>query len=158
MEIALSRQSAALLAALLMGVGIGVLYDLLRPLRRRSGALAGGVLDTLFCLASGCAAFAYAMGIGDGRLGVWALAGALLGFLLYLHSLSDWLLPLFTALVDAALRAAAFLKKTLGRALLLTKKGLASVREWAAAPKKPQEEPREPEKRGRKPRRPRRGA
>ena len=153
MEIALSRQSAALLAALLLGVGIGVLYDLLRPLRRRSGALA-----TLFCLASGCAAFAYAMGIGDGRLGVWALAGALLGFLLYLHSLSDWLLPLFTALVDAALRAAAFLKKTLGRALLLTKKGLASVREWAAAPKKPQEEPREPEKRGRKPRRPRRGA
>ena len=130
METQLSRQGLALLAALLMGVGIGVIYDMLRPVRRRTGRFAGAALDVLFCAASGCAAFAYAMGAGDGRLGLWELAAALVGFLLYMHTLSESLLRLFTALLDALCAVAVAVKKIIGKALLLTRKYLANVRQW----------------------------
>ena len=130
METELSRQSLALLAALLMGVGIGVVYDMLRPVRRRTGRLAGAALDILFCAASGCAAFFYAMGAGDGRLGLWELAAALVGFLLYMHTLSECLLRLFTALLDALCAAVLAVKKFLGKVLLLTRNFLGKVRQW----------------------------
>lgn len=130
MELDLSRQGLALLLALLMGAGIGLAYDLLRPPRRRLGPPAGAVLDLLFSTAAGCAAFAYAMGVGDGRLGIWALGAALAGFLLYMHSLSAPLLRLFTALLDALCAGAAAVKKTAARLLSSAKKALGPVRKW----------------------------
>ncbi len=74
------RSAAALLPALLLGTAIGLLYDLLRPLRRRAGR-AAPVFDALFTLLSGLGAFCYAMASDSGRLGVWELAAMLLGFL-----------------------------------------------------------------------------
>ena len=130
MEIELSRQSAALFIALLMGVCIGVLYDLLRPLRRRTGRMAGALLDVLFCAASGCAVFTYAMGAGDGRLGIWELAAALIGFLLYMHTLSTLFLRVFTAMLDVLYKAASAVKEFARKLFLMTKKCLAHVREW----------------------------
>lgn len=130
METDLSRQGIALLIALLLGAGIGVLYDLLRPLRHRSGRLAGAVLDVLFCAASGCAAFTYAMSAGDGRLGIWELAAALVGFLLYMHTLSAPLLRIFTILLDALYTATAVIKKFIGKLFLLAKKCLLCMRKW----------------------------
>ena len=37
MEIAVGAQALGLVLAFVMGAGMGVLYDVLRPLRRRSG-------------------------------------------------------------------------------------------------------------------------
>lgn len=130
MELDLRRQGLALLLALLLGAGIGLAYDLLRPPRRRLGPLAGALLDLLFSAASGCAAFAYAMGVGDGRLGIWALGAALTGFLLYMHSLSAPLLRLFTKLLDILCAGAAAAKKTASRLLSSAKKALRPVRKW----------------------------
>ena len=83
----LAREAAALLPALLLGIGLGLVYDLLRPLRRRA-AWAAAWTDALFVLLAGVAAFALAMCAPDGRLGLWVLTAALLGFLLQLHLLS----------------------------------------------------------------------
>ena len=76
------RSAAALLQALLLGAAIGLLYDVLRPLRRRVGR-AAPVFDGLFSLLAGIAAFCFAMAAGDGRLGIWELGSMLLGFLLW---------------------------------------------------------------------------
>ena len=76
-----------LLPGLLLGIGLGMLYELLRPLRRGAGSRAA-LADVLFALLAGAAAFAVAMQAPDGRLGLWSLTAALLGFLLQLHVLS----------------------------------------------------------------------
>ena len=47
MEISLGLQSLRLLRALLLGLGTGLLYDLLRPLRRAAGIAAAAGLDAL---------------------------------------------------------------------------------------------------------------
>ena len=94
METSLAAQALALGQALGLGCGLGLLYDLLRPPRHRSGRIAGALLDLFFALASGAAAFLYAMGAGSGRLGLWELTAVLLGFLFYLHALSPVVLPL----------------------------------------------------------------
>ena len=80
-------EAALLLPALLLGIGLGLIYDLLRPLRRHVEKAAAWT-DVLFVLLAGAAAFALAMCVPDGRLGLWSLAAALLGFLLQLHLLS----------------------------------------------------------------------
>lgn len=130
MGIKLEGQVLALLLAVAMGAVMGVFYDLLRPVRRRTGRVTGAMLDILFCFASGAAAFTYAMGAGSGRLGLWELAAALIGFLLYMHTLSNPILHVFTALLELFCRIAGALKKTAAKAVLLTKKVLRRVREW----------------------------
>ncbi len=87
-------QALVLLLSLLLGIALGLLYDLLRPPRREGGALLRALLDLFFALAAAAAAFVNAMGAGNGRLGLWELSATLLGFLLYLHLLSPGLLPL----------------------------------------------------------------
>ncbi len=89
------HQGAALLLAAAIGIGAGLLYDLLRPPRWRNRGLAAFLLDALFCLILGAALFLFAMSFGDGRLGLGALAAAWTGFLAYQRLLSPRLLPLF---------------------------------------------------------------
>ena len=93
MERSLVGQALALGPALGLGAGLGLLYDLLRPPRRRSGPVFAALLDVLFALAAAAGAFFYAMGAESGRLGLWELTAALLGFLFYLHVLSPAVLP-----------------------------------------------------------------
>lgn len=100
MEIYVSRQALALALALLMGVLIGLLYDLLRPVRRRGGKFCAAVLDCLFSLCSAFAAFLYAMTAPSGRLGLWELFMTLLGFTLYMYTLSDSVFHLLDGLLS----------------------------------------------------------
>jgi len=90
------RQGLALLAAACLGLGAGLLYDLLRPPRWRLRAAAVFALDALYCLLLGAALFLFAMSFGEGRLGIGALAAAWTGFLVYHRTLSPLLLPLFS--------------------------------------------------------------
>ena len=89
------RQGLALLAAAGIGLGAGLLYDLLRPPRWRLRAAAAFVLDALYCLILGAALFLFAMSFENGRLGIAALAAAWTGFLAYHWTLSPLLLPFF---------------------------------------------------------------
>lgn len=75
-----------------MGAGIGFLYDLLRPLRRRSGDF---VWDLLFCLCAAASAFLFAMHSPSGVLGTGELLLCLLGLLTYFHILSPAVFPIF---------------------------------------------------------------
>ena len=94
------RELLRLLLALLLGFALGFVYDVLRPPRRRFGRAVAALLDLLFGLLAAIAAFLFAMSAGEGRLGLWELTASLLGFLLYLHSLSPLFYPLLTALLE----------------------------------------------------------
>lgn len=93
MDIRIEDQAVALALSLAMGMGIGLLYDLLRPARRHGGKWLAILLDGIFAFAAGLSMFSFAMAADNGRLGTWELAGALLGFLLYMHVLSVYVLP-----------------------------------------------------------------
>lgn len=106
-------QAHALLLALLIGVGAGLLYDLLRPLRWHGHGLGALLPDLLFCLTLGAGLFVYAMSLGDGRLGLGATAAAWLGFAAYHRLLSPRLLPLFVNVFQIMDNTSKYCKKTI---------------------------------------------
>ena len=97
-------QALELLVFLLGGALLGLMYDMLRPIRRAAGR-GGGALDVLFCALGGALFFALAMRTGSGRMGTWSLAAATVGFCMYMQALSALLLPVFAAIDAAAVRA-----------------------------------------------------
>lgn len=64
---------------LLVGLGLGLLYDLLRPLRLASGRWLGGALDLGYWLCVVLTAFVCLLGLDEGHLRVYLLAALLLG-------------------------------------------------------------------------------
>ena len=105
-------QALELLAFLLGGAMLGLVYDMLRPIRRAAGR-GGGALDVLFCAAGGALFFLLAMRSESGRMGTWSLAAAAVGFCMYMQTLSALLLPVFTAVDAAAAGAARGCKKVI---------------------------------------------
>ena len=92
MELTLRTQAVSLLLAFMGGIGLGLLYDLLRPIRRRCGDT---LWDLLFCLTAAALCFAFAMRSETGTLGTMDLAASLFALLLYFHLLSPIGFPIF---------------------------------------------------------------
>lgn len=115
MAAALDKQALALALALVLGILTGVCYDFFRPLRRESGRVSAAIQDALFCIIAGGGLFLFAMGADNGRMGVWELTAVLIGFLLYMHTLSAPILAFFTL-------AFHFLKKIVGSCKIFLKK------------------------------------
>ena len=101
MGIDLRAQALSLGLALALGTALGLLYDLLRPVRRHSG---NTVWDALFCLCAASGAFLFAMRAPSGMLGTGEILLCGLGVLCYFQLLSSLFLPLFVNL-DRAIRA-----------------------------------------------------
>lgn len=92
MEQSIRAQALLLLVAFLGGAGLGLVYDLLRPIRRRGRGL---LWDLLFCAAAAALCFVFAMHAERGRIGIWELCASLLGFCLYVEWMSPALFPIF---------------------------------------------------------------
>ena len=90
MALSIRTQALLLLLALGLGAGLGLLYDLLRPLRRRTG---DALWDLLFCAAAAFSCFCFAMRSENGRLGSGELAVSLAGFCIYTSLLSPAVAP-----------------------------------------------------------------
>ncbi len=121
MELKISEQARLLVLAHAGGWLMGLIYDLLRPPRRRLTKTWASMLDVIFCIVAGAGTFIFAMGAGSGRLGVWELAAALMGFLLYLYTLSRFLEPLLDKICGGAWKIAAGLKKLTKKIKILKK-------------------------------------
>lgn len=113
MEVEIRKQAAALIFALLLGAADGLLYDVLRPVRYRTGTAGGIVFDTVFCCAAAFGAFVYAMGAGGGRLGVMETGVIGAGFIGYIHILSPIVYPILAILAEKIVKGADLLKKFL---------------------------------------------
>ena len=122
------RELLRLLLALLLGFAPGFVYDVLRPPRRRFGRAAAALLDLLFGLLAAIAVFLFTMSAGEGRLGLWELAASLLGFLLYLHSLSPLFFPLLTLLLESLYSIMESFKKICVNIQISAKKNFQKVR------------------------------
>ena len=87
MEQPLGTQLLLLAATLLTGLGLGAVYDLLRVLRERGGAVLGLLADGAFCCAFALALFLLGMGPAKGTLRLFmpplALCGAGVWFCLF---------------------------------------------------------------------------
>lgn len=83
---------------ILLGAGLGLLYDMLGGLRDRAGRPAGAAADGLFALAAVGALFAGGMASLEGRARLYMLACAGLGGGLWAWAVSPVIRPLFRGL------------------------------------------------------------
>lgn len=124
MTITVWEQAHSLLGALLLGVGAGLWYDLLRALRWRIRSPALGIgLDLLFWLAVTALLFGWSVAAGNGTVQLFTCVGALLGGILYFRWLSSLFFPFLSTLLGWALR----LIKLLLKPLYLLKEGLRKL-------------------------------
>ena len=86
MELPVSTQAGELLASVILGWGLGIAYDLLRPLRR--GPRTTALTDALYCLLTLLALLAFLLYAGRGRLRIFALAGISAGAAAWFLTLS----------------------------------------------------------------------
>jgi len=105
MTIEVHRQAAALALAFLLGIALGLIYDILRPLRHRLGRYAA--FDAVFCLIAACSGFVFIMSAGEGRISLWDAVFAGLGFAAYMRVLSP---PIYTFLSKALAQAEKIIK------------------------------------------------
>ena len=106
------EQLRLLLQSLLLGVGTGLLYDILRALRRHfsCGCAATAMLDAVFWIVLSAGVFEFGIVFAAGQPRLFILTGAACGIALYLVLLSEAVL----AVLGAALRAAAYAWQTCG--------------------------------------------
>ena len=98
MEIQVRLQLVQLVVSFTAGMALGVVYDVLRVIRRRSGKNA--LADVMFSLVVLSVLFVLGMSIGDGAIN-WAMAVfAALGFAFYMAVLSTMLLILLNRIAD----------------------------------------------------------
>ncbi|MBR4701981.1 MAG: spore cortex biosynthesis protein YabQ [Oscillospiraceae bacterium] len=89
MELPVITQLRELLYALAVGAGLGLCYDLLRPLRR--GRWTTGLTDLIYCLLTLATLLGFALYAGRGRLRLFAELAILCGLGAYFWA---WSLPL----------------------------------------------------------------
>ena len=95
----ISHQLLVFGQSILLGLSIGLLYDLLRPFRLRLPRLTG-LLDGLYCLTVGCAVFLFLLGQAEGQLRGFVVLGAVGGAVLFFCAFSELLRPVWAFWVD----------------------------------------------------------
>ena len=91
MEISVAGQAAAFTGAIALGLGVGLLYDLLRLLRCRLRLpLLGPVLDLMFWAAVTLALFLYVIAATGGEVRLYVLLAVFGGAVAYFLGLSAW--------------------------------------------------------------------
>ena len=99
MAIHVTEQLRTFLLSILLGLGAGVLYDLLRAVRLRHPRLTAP-LDLLYCQAIGLAVFLFVLRQSDGQLRGFILLGGLGGGVLFFSLLSRPLRPVWDFWMD----------------------------------------------------------
>lgn len=128
MELDVSKQLLQLGASWLAGFAIGLLYDVLRVLRRRLKASA--LLDGLFCLAALFALFTLGMSVGGGSLHIFMLAFFALGFASYMLLLSDIVLAVLDKIMRFVGKLLAPLVKLAKKICRFVKKCFSKANKW----------------------------
>lgn len=108
MELSIGAQTISVTAAAFCGLVAGLLYDLLRQLRRAGGRALALVCDLVFCLSCTFSLFFVGMLFCGGRLGLWEPTAFVCVFGLYCFGVSPSITPLFGICKE---KSADFLKK-----------------------------------------------
>ena len=108
MRVTIGAQTISIAASALCGLLAGLLYDLLRVVRRGGGRALGVICDLVFCLFCTGAMFLTGMVFCGGRPGFWEPFSFLTVFGLYLFGVSPSITPFFG---NCREKCAVFLKK-----------------------------------------------
>ena len=100
MGVTIGAQTISIAASALCGLLAGLLYDLLRILRRGGGQALGVICDAAFCLFCTGAMFVTGMVFCGGRPGFWEPFGFVAVFALYLFGVSPSITPFFGICVE----------------------------------------------------------
>lgn len=91
--------------SVVLGLGIGVLYDVFRTLRivfppaaKKNAVFAE---DIIFMVISGAAVFLYAAVLCRGQVRLFCVIGTFLGFLLYLATIGSIIVGIFRSIASA---------------------------------------------------------
>ncbi|MBQ9980566.1 MAG: hypothetical protein IJP23_05865 [Oscillospiraceae bacterium] len=123
MGISVSGQSIQFLQSALMGLGLGLAYDLLGAVRYRFGRLSVTIaLDILFSILFFLCLGWFAMGPGEGKLRLFALLGAFLGGTFYFLLLSRFFSRVFRFVTVWTVKLLSFLLLPLKGMVFLSKK------------------------------------
>ena len=125
----ISEQLAMFLRSILLGGTLGLIYDLLRTLRRLGGRVWGGVLDGFFCVLAVSGLFLFTMA-GDGELRLVVLMGARGGAVLFFCLLSRPMRPLWDFWLELLLAPAELVWRTGKKCGRRTKKSFSFCRKW----------------------------
>ena len=101
MEIQITEQLRSFLLAILLGMAVGVVYDLMRAVRLRHPRLTA-VLDLGCCLFAAGGLFLFLMRQTDGQLRGYILLGAVGGAVSYFSAASAALRPVWDFWLDRA--------------------------------------------------------
>ena len=123
MELSIATQAQGLFLFGALGFALGLVYDMLRPLRYFCRG--GFFYDALFCAAAGAAFFT--LGMRSGRPGLWESAAALLCFCLYINLVSPRLLPLFLGIFKGVHKYSIFLLQSSRKLQISVKKFFTNV-------------------------------
>ena len=94
MGVTVGTQAISISAAALGGLLAGLLYDLLRMIRRGGGRTAGFLCDLGFCLFCTGELFLIGMAFCGGSLGIWECCAFVLVFWMYLAGVSPSVAPI----------------------------------------------------------------
>ena len=129
MGVNISQQLALFLRSVLLGGVLGLLYDLLRPFRRRCGRLGEGLLDALYGVTAVSALFFFVMA-GDGELRIFVVMGTIGGAVLFFCLLSQAMTPVWEFWAALLLAPLGWVKKFLGKCRKNFKKLFSFWRKW----------------------------
>lgn len=133
MEGYVSQQLALFLRSILLGGTLGLVYDLLRALRRLGGKTWGTLLDALYCVFAVLAVFFFVLA-GDGELRIFVLAGIVGGGVLFFCLLSRPLRPLWDFWLDIFLSPARLIRDVAKKLTIIFKdfykKLFSFIRNW----------------------------
>lgn len=113
MHVDVSLQLAQLAVSVLTGFALGVLYDVLRAMRRVFKINAA--LDALYCAVLLLALFTLGMDIGQGGVHVFMFCAAAAGCVVYMSLLSGALLPLLRKSPPLPAKAASPISKLINK-------------------------------------------
>ncbi len=112
---------------IVLGAAAGLLYDVFRAIRRRTGRIAAAALDFLFCAAVFSAFFLLGFAVSGGRHRAFYLLITALGGGLYFLSLSPLSLFLCSAAVNLMARGAAAVRVCVKKSGIFIKNVFSSV-------------------------------
>jgi hypothetical protein len=99
MRIFVDQQLEVFIQSILLGLAVGVVHDLLRPLRLRLPKTAW-ILDSGYCLAAALCLFLFCLNRTQGQLQIYAVIGMCGGAVLFFTLFSDLLRPIWDFWAD----------------------------------------------------------
>lgn len=121
MNVVVSAQAISTVLSFALGSLIGILYDLLRILRRTLH-IPAVITDILFWFAAALCSFTLGMTFGEGQIRLFMLALIALGASIYFYSLSAIVLRFFSSAINLICFIASCAVKPFLYALLILKK------------------------------------